>query len=319
MSKPRKIAILGTGGTIAGQGEAAGGGVGYKAAQIGVEQLLVAPLAAASLQGYVLESQQLVQLDSKDMDFATWALLAQVCRVRLADPDVAALVITHGTDTIEETAWFLQCVLELSKPVVLTCAMRPATALSPDGPANLRDAICFAASGRAGVWVSAAGEIHAAMHVRKVHPYRLHAFSSDSAGVAAWVEEGAVRWNGVEPEVVSQLQCKVPLLSGSHTWPWVEVLYSVAGANGRTIDALVAAGVQGLVLAGAGNGSIHKNLNDALLRAQAAGVVVWRTTRCEQGVVVEQREHRDALTIALHPLKARISLMLHLMGQGTMS
>lgn len=319
MSKPRKIAILGMGGTIAGQGEAAGGGVGYKAAQIGIEELLVASLGSASLQGYVLESQQVAQLDSKDMDFATWALLAQVCRDWLADSDVAALVITHGTDTIEETAWFLQCVLQPTKPVVLTCAMRPATALSADGPANLRDAICFAVCGSAGVWVSAAGEVHTAMHVRKVHPYRLHAFSSDSAGVAAWVEEGVVRWNGAGPQAVSNFHCKVPLTPGALAWPWVEVLYSVAGADGRVVDALVAAGVQGLVMAGAGNGSIHKSLQDAVRRAHAAGVVVWRTTRCEQGVVVQPQGQRDALTASLHPLKARISLMLELIEKDGLS
>lgn len=313
MSEPRKIVILGTGGTIAGQGEAEGGGVAYKAAQIGVAQLLSASLGANAWQGYVFETQQVAQLDSKDMDFATWFTLAQACAAWLSQPEVAALVVTHGTDTIEETAWFLQCVLQPSKPVVLTCAMRPATALSPDGPANLRDAICVAADGAAGVWVAAAGEVHAAMHVRKVHPYRLHAFSSDLAGAAAWVEEGRVRWSG-GPAVPSR-QRPALQLPPAQAWPWVEVVASVAGANGRVVDSLVAAGVRGIVLAGTGNGSIHQSLQEAIFRAHAAGVVVWRATRCELGQVVGAPGHCDALATALHPLKARISLMLQLMGK----
>ena len=135
-----------------------GGGVGYQAGQLGVAQLLQPIADQAVPQGWSLELEQVAQLDSKDMDVTVWLQLAKACQRWLLQPEVAGVVITHGTDTLEETAWFLQCVLQPAKPVVLTCAMRPATALSADGPANLRDALACTAQGRAGVWAVAAGK-----------------------------------------------------------------------------------------------------------------------------------------------------------------
>lgn len=315
MSATRKIVILGTGGTIAGQGAVHGGGVGYQAGQIGVAQLLQ-PMAQGNWPAhFALEAQQVAQLDSKDMDIATWQQLAKACLEHLADEAVAGLVITHGTDTLEETAWFLQCVLQPSKPVVLTCAMRPATALSADGPANLRDAVLCAADGMAGVWVVALGEVHSAQWLRKVHPYRVHAFASGAQGPAGWVEEGAVRWAIAAP---------TPPMAAIHAaawgrdavhWPWVEIVTSTAAARPAGIDAWVAAGVQGLVVAGTGNGSIHQALQPALQRAAAQGVVIWRTTRCEQGQIVLAQGEQDPGVTALSPVKARISLMLALLPQ----
>lgn len=313
MSATRKIVILGTGGTIAGQGSAQGGSVGYKAGQIGVAQLLQ-PISEGCLQGrFVFEVEQVAQLDSKDMDIATWQRLAQACRKWLGQADVAAVVITHGTDTLEETAWFLQCVLQPSKPVVMTCAMRPATALSADGPANLRDAVICAAQDVAGVWVAAVGEVHAAQWLRKVHPYRVNAFSSAAQGPAAWVEEGGVRWGQVPSAVrANAMPCAVWERDAAQ-WPWVELVTSTAAARPAAVDALVAAGVQGLVVAGTGNGSIHQALWQALQRAAAQGVAVWRTTRCEQGQIVLADGEQDAGVTTLSPVKARISLMLALL------
>ena len=314
MAMTRKIVILGTGGTIAGQGCAQGGGVDYQAGQIGVAQLLQ-PLVKSSLQSnFLFEVQQVAQLDSKDMDVATLQRLAVTCQDWLAQADVMGVVITHGTDTLEETAWFLQCVLQPSKPVVLTCAMRPATALSADGPANLRDAITCAAQGVAGVWLAAQGEVHSAHSVRKVHPYRVHAFSSAAQGPAAWVEEGRVRW--VESAESQPKQIALPAAiwgqAAAH-WPWVEIVTSTAAARASAVDALVAAGVQGLIVAGTGNGSVHHLLWQALERAKAQGVQVWRTTRCEQGPVVLADSEEDSSVSALSPVKARISLMLALL------
>ena len=141
------LALLGMGGTIAGTGSASG--VGYQAGQIAAQDLLG---GIAVPTGCVVRPQQVRQLDSKDIGDGDWLALAQACGQQLADPQVAAIVITHGTDTLEETAWFLQCVLPAGKPVVLTCAMRPASALSADGPANLRDALACAADGGALAW-----------------------------------------------------------------------------------------------------------------------------------------------------------------------
>lgn len=317
MSATRKIVILGTGGTIAGQGQANGASVGYKAGQIGVAQLLQ-PIADHCLQGrFELEAEQVAQLDSKDMDIATWQQLAKACSQWLEQADVAGVVITHGTDTLEETAWFLQCVLQPSKPLVLTCAMRPATALSADGPANLRDAVVCAADGVAGVWVAAAGEVHGAQWLRKVHPYRVHAFSSGAQGPAAWVEEGQVRWVQRASTVLALPELTpATWLCDVQQWPWVELVISTAAARPTAVDVLVTAGVQGLVVVGTGNGSIHQALLQALHRAMLQGVPVWRTTRCEQGQIVLAKGEQDAAVSPLSPVKARISLMLALLQKS---
>ena len=146
----QKIVILGTGGTIAGRSALRSDNIGYVAAQVDVEALLVdIPGLAAHVTGYALDFEQVAQVDSKDMNETVWCHLAQRTAHALAQTDVQSVVITHGTDTIEETAFFLQSVLSTGKPVVLTCAMRPASALSPDGPQNLLDALSVAMDAKA--------------------------------------------------------------------------------------------------------------------------------------------------------------------------
>lgn len=304
------IALIGMGGTIAGTGSL--GGVGYQAGQIAAHDLLGGiPVPT----GWAVQAQQLRQIDSKDITDGDWLALAQACLARLSDPQVAALVITHGTDTLEETAWFLHCVLPAGKPVVLTCAMRPASALSADGPANLRDALACAADAgaaaqaRAGqsVLVVAAGEVHGAWAVRKAHAYRVNAFTSAPAAPLAWVEEGRLRWGQAVP---APRAVPTPPALPALPWPWVEVVTSHAGARAQGIDALVAAGVQGLVVAGTGNGTIHAAWLPALERARAAGVPILRCTRCAEGQVVPAPDEDATEITTLPPLKARISLML---------
>ena len=304
-----KVVILGTGGTIAGTSAGAGDNVGYLAAQIGVDRLAAGlPVPA----GVELETEQVAQLDSKDMEFEVWRVLAQRvgCHVRRAD--VAGVVITHGTDTLEETAYFLQRVLAPAKPVVLTAAMRPATALSADGPQNLADAVTLAAtSGASGVLVSLCGAVHAAVGVRKMHPYRTDAFGSGDVGALAHVEDGQLRlhrpWPTGEPLGLTGLP------ADPQRWPWVEIVTSHAGAGARLVQALVAQGVQGIVVAGSGNGKVHHALEAALLQAQAAGVQVLRSTRCLDGCVLPRPDDVLPDAGALTPVQARIELMLRLM------
>jgi L-asparaginase len=182
----KKIVILGTGGTIAGTASAAHDNIGYTAAQLGIAELLG---SVAGLQKLPLVTEQVAQIDSKDMDFDTWAQLALRCAHWLGHADVAGVVITHGTDTLEETAFFLQAVLAPAKPLVLTCAMRPATAVAPDGPQNLLDAVAVASTaGARGVVAVCAGTIHAALDVAKQHTYRVDAFSSGDAGPIGYFE-----------------------------------------------------------------------------------------------------------------------------------
>ncbi len=311
----QKIVVLGTGGTIAGTSAKAGDNIGYTAAQVGVEQLLSAVPGLQAAAGGGLVAEQVAQIDSKDMDFAIWRRLALRCAHHLEDPQVQGIVITHGTDTLEETAWFLHQVLNTTKPVVLTCAMRPATALAPDGPQNLLDAVAVVqAPGAAGVLAVAAGSIHAARYVQKVHPYRLDALSSGDAGPLGWVEEAQVRWayTGTMPAAYRS-GAVLEKLATAVAWPSVEIVLSHAGVTGAVVDALLSAGVQGLVVACTGNGTVHHALEWALQRAHHAGVRVVRSTRCPQGQVLAQPGDAWPDSQGLSPVKARISLMLDLL------
>lgn len=316
-TRQAKIVILGTGGTIAGQAENAGDNIGYVAAQVGIAQLLSAIPGIAD--GGPLVSEQVAQLDSKDMSFAVWAQLAARVNHFLAQPDVQGIVITHGTDTLEETAYFLQSVCRPAKPVVLTCAMRPASALAPDGPQNLLDALSVARhAGASGVVAVCAGVIHSALDVQKIHPYRLNAFDSGDAGPLGYVEEGRLRFmrNWPVSPCISALSAIniIAGLASAASCPRVEIVMNYAGASGAVVQALVAQGVQGLVVAATGNGTIHQALEAALLSAQAAGVKVVRATRCPQGQVLGLPGAAIADSKGLSPVKARVALMLELLA-----
>ena len=322
MVNSNNVVILATGGTIAGTAAHASQAVGYTAAQLGVAQLLQAVPDLAEVAGGPLLAEQVAQLDSKDMDIATWVALARRCAHWLADDSVGAVVITHGTDTLEETAWFLEQVLPPDgKPVVLTCAMRPATALQADGPQNLRDAVACAVDAQAtGVLVVAAGQVHGARAVRKLHPYRLDAFSSAEQGVLGWVEEGRVRWQQRPQHAGTPAWQGDTASLPASDWPWVEVVSSHAGSDGRAVDALLGQGVQGLVVAATGNGTLHRALEPALQRALQAGVAVWLSTRCGEGQLVAAQGMAAEYALQprpvdLPPFKARISLQLRLLAQ----
>jgi len=306
------VVILGTGGTIAGTAKNAADNVGYSAAQIGVAQLLA---AVPALAGQALEAEQVSQVDSKDMGFEVWRALALRVAHHLARPDVAGIVITHGTDTLEETACFLQRVLAPTKPVVLTAAMRPATALLADGPQNLLDAVSVARSaGASGVLAVLAGEVHSGVEVRKRHTYRLAAFGSGDAGPIAHVEEGRLRlhrpWPNSEAVGVDRLPEDVA------RWPRVEIVTSHAGAGAAIVAALRQTGVHGIVVACTGNGSVHHDLEVALLEAQAAGVRVIRSSRCLEGAVIASAGQVLPSAGALTPVQARVEMVLALLGAG---
>lgn len=340
--KPQNLVVLGTGGTIAGTASVAAAGaaeldgnLAYTAAQLGVQALLQALPDRGSLS-FDLVTEQVAQRDSKDMDFDDWRVLALRVRHHLQQSDVAGVVITHGTDTLEETAFFLLQVLpaELlqAKPVVITCAMRPATSPEADGPQNLQDALTLAGTPAAhGVMAVCAGQIHAALVVQKVHPYRLNAFDSGAAAILGQVHGGVVKWTppaastapAAAPAQTANSNLQLDDLTLATVWPRVEIVMSHAGASGDLVDALLASPnfgkgsqaspLRGIVVAGTGNGSVHHALEAALVRAKAAGVHVWRSTRCAYGAVQAVPGKLLPEVTALAPPKARIALMLALL------
>jgi L-asparaginase len=303
-----KIVILGTGGTIAGTAASTTDTVGYTSAQLGVAQLVA---AVPSLAQLAIECEQVAQLDSKDMDFATWQRLAQRAAAHLARADVAGVVVTHGTDTLEETAYLLHRVLAPTKPLVLTAAMRPATSLQADGPQNLLDAVSVARDSLAcGVLVAIAARVWAGAEVRKVHSQRLDAFDAGDAGPLAAIEDGQLRWWRTVPSCDALgLQRIQRDASG---WPRVEIVLNHVGAGGAWVDALVAQGVHGIVAAGTGNGTLHRDLEAALLRAQARGVRALLATRCAAGPVLGAASLPSAGTLSA--VQARVELLLQLLA-----
>ena len=315
--------ILGTGGTIAGRSAVASDNVGYKAGEVGVGDLIG---AVPPLKAFALEMEQLAQIDSKDMGLSVWLRLAERVVHHLERDDVQGVVITHGTDTLEETAWFLQALLQPRKPVVLTCAMRPSTALVPDGPQNLLDAVVVAGTkDLTGVVAVCAGQIHSAAHVAKVHSYRVDAFDSGDAGPLGCVEEGAVRWhNALAPGSHGSMVDRsllAHLLNGEQL-PKVALITSHADADGSEVRALLAWGqrqgrgaIRGIVVACTGNGTVHNGLQTALLEAQAQGIKVVRATRCARGRVIPSAQALFPDSGGLSPVKARLALSLDLLRE----
>jgi len=320
-AQPRRIVILGTGGTIAGRATVAGDNVGYKAGQVPVQDL-VAGLPAWADQP--VDVEQVAQINSKDMTLPVWQALVARLVAHLQRPEVAGVVITHGTDTIEETAWLLQRLLQPAKPVVLTCAMRPATAVSPDGPQNLSDALAVVqAAGACGVSVVCGGQVHLAMDVAKVHPYRVQPFSSGEAGPLGVVEEGRLRrfrdWPAAAPEGLDQ--AAAGRFAALRALPLVAWVTSHADADGAVVDALMLQAAhspdqacRGIVVAGTGNGSLHERLQAALQRARDAGMRVVLATRCGEGAVVGWPGQPFPDLDGLSPAKARLALSLQLAG-----
>lgn len=320
----KKVTLLGTGGTISGSASSAQDHLGYVAGKVGVAELLAG--AGSAPRGVVCVPEQVGQIDSKDMGWGVWQRLVTRCVQALTEPEIHAVVITHGTDTLEETAFLLHSLLpaELTraKPLVLTCAMRPASAQNADGPQNLRDALTVAASVDArGVLVCCAGRIHAGRDVQKVHPYRLDPFDSGDRPVLGYVEDDQVRWVGAPPESTGHLgvlramqACVVP--------PWVEVVLSHADATGRVIQGLLAVSnntqpLRGLVLAGTGNGTLHEAMTDPLQQASAAGVRIVRSTRCAYGQVLPVAGAAWPVAAGLSPVKARLALVLEILSSTT--
>jgi len=313
LSLPR-VAVLATGGTIAGQAADASRTAGYKAGVVGVDKLLDAVPALGTVAQ--IHAEQIASIDSKDMTPALWTTLATRINALSAQDDIDGIVITHGTDTLEETAYLLHLTVKSTKPVVLTAAMRPSTALSADGPLNLLNAVAVAASKDAagrGVLVAFNNQIHSARDITKTSTYAVDAFRSPETGVLGFVQDGRIEFQ----RAVIKPHTTASEFAVAAEWPMVEIIASYAGVSRVTVDALVAAGVKGIVVAGTGNGSMHATITQALADAATAGIAVVRASRVGSGHVMRNgAASDDALgTVSagtLNPYKARVLLMLAL-------
>jgi len=223
--------------------------------------------------------------------------LAQRIGDHLEQGDVTGIVVTHGTDTLEETAFFSSTVLPHSlltvKPVVLTCAMRPATADFPDGPQNLRDAVLTALNPAAhGVLLVCAGTVHDGRAVQKFHAYRVDAFKSGETGPLGVVEDGRIRWINPIPAMGCTAGPWKLLGTVMTAWPRVELVVNAVGVGGATVRALCRSSVEdasplrGIVVAGTGNGTMNADMEAALRVAEGQGIRVLVLTRCAEGQVV---------------------------------
>lgn len=309
------IVILATGGTIAGSAASSAQLTGYKAGALGVQALIDAvPQLGEAAQ---ISGEQLANIDSCNLTSSLWFKLAARCNELMADSSVDGVVITHGTDTLEETAYFLNLVVNGTKPVVITGAMRPATAISADGPLDLLNAVKTAACPEAackGVLVAMNDIILAARYAAKTSAYKVEAFQAQPYG-----QLGAV----IGGRVYMEAQCLKrhtvnSIFAGKNfaALPRVDIIYTHCDDDGVLVNAVVAAGAQGIVYAGSGMGSIHQGAEGALMEAAAQGVVVVRSTRIADGRVLPTNPKWEQAGFIssgnLNPQKARILLQLAL-------
>jgi L-asparaginase len=312
------VRLLATGGTIAGAHTT---GRGYRAAALSIDALVAAVPQLATLAR--IDVEQVAKLGSQDMTEAVWRKLAARVQRAVDDPALTGVVITHGTDTMEETAYFLNLVVRSDKPVVLVGAMRPATAMSADGPMNLFNAIAVAtapaARGR-GVLVVANDEIHFAREVAKTNTTQLGTFASGQRGLAGLVNSGRPHFYAPPVRRHTAASEFAPLIAASvseRTLPRVDLIFAHAGMDRALIDAAVAAGARGLVIAGVGDGNLGATALAACAAAAKKGVVIVRASRTGGGVVernIEIDDDRLGFIAAdeLNPQKARVLLMLGL-------
>jgi L-asparaginase len=310
-----RIRVLATGGTIAGA-QTGPTKRGYQAAAFSIESLLAAVPQLDTLAR--LDVEQVAAVGSQDMSEPIWLKLAARTQAALAISDLAGVVITHGTDTMEETGYFLNLVIRSGKPVVLVGAMRPATSISSDGPMNLFNAVAVAidpSSPGRGVLVVANDEIHFARELAKTNTTQVGTFKASHHGLAGLVNAGRLHLYG--PPVRRHTSSSEFSLDGITRLPRVEIIYAYAGMGRELIDAAVQAGAGGLILAGVGAGNVGAPALTAAAEAVKAGVAVVRSSRTGGGVVERNIEVDDdklgfIAADELNPQKARVLLMLGL-------
>jgi L-asparaginase len=310
-----KVRVLATGGTIAGA-QASATDYGYKSGAYDVNTLLKAVPNLDKLA--VITGEQVANIGSQDMNDEIWLKLAKRANEVLKSPDADAVLITHGTDTLEETSYFLTLVVKSDKPVVMVGSMRPATAISADGPGNIYNGVAIAVDPRAkgkGTLVCLNDEFHYARNVVKTDTTSVQTFKSLIRGPAGQVHTGKVDWwEPMDRKVGSATEFSI---EGLTKLPRVDIIYAHANMSADLIEAAVKNGAQGLVVAGVGDGNMTTPALDALTKAAKAGVVVVRSTRLPMGITLRNNEINDdkmgfVASGELNPSKSRVLLQLAL-------
>lgn len=308
------IVIMATGGTIAGVAPSATETKEYKAGVINVESLI---RSVPGIDGVAkISGEQIVNIDSSQMTDEVWLKLANRINNLLSLKDVDGIVITHGTDTMEETAFFLNLVVKSEKPVVIVGSMRPSTAISADGPLNLLNAVVLASSKEAkgkGVLVALNERVNGGRDVTKTNTTSVDTFTSREFGCLGYILDNKVHFlqeSDKKHTVRSEFS-----VQGLTSLPRVDILYGHAYESRDIADASVKGGAKGIVHAGLGNGGMFSSTKDALKDAADKGVVIVRSSRTGSGIVTPYAKYDQLGFIAsgsLNPQKARILLMLAL-------
>ncbi|MFG0904734.1 L-asparaginase 2 [Photobacterium damselae] len=309
------IKILATGGTIAGAGQSATES-NYTAGKVGVDALIAAVPDMTKIAD--ISGEQVVSIGSQDMNDEVWLKLAKRVNELLAQDDVDGIVITHGTDTMEETAYFLDLTVKSKKPVVLVGAMRPSTAMSADGPVNLYNAVVAAtdedSKGR-GVLVTMNDTIFDARDVTKTNTTSVNTFQSPNFGPLGYIHNSDAKYQcSPERKHTTETVFDVSKLT---SLPKVGIVYNYANASDLPVKALIDAKFDGIVSAGVGNGNLYHTVFDQLEKASKDGIMVVRSSRTPTGSTTLDAEIDDAkygfvASGTLNPQKARILLMLSL-------
>ncbi|HKR11462.1 MAG TPA: type II asparaginase [Pyrinomonadaceae bacterium] len=315
-NKPN-IVILATGGTIAGAA-ASGTQSAYTSGAVGIDAMVKGVPGIEKLAS--IKGEQVANVGSQDMSFDIMLKLAKRINELLPNANVDGIVITHGTDTMEETAYFLNLTVKSDKPVVMVGSMRPSTAVSADGPLNLYNAVAVASDPKAkgqGVLVVMNDHIHAAHSLTKTSTTAIQTFMSPLRGLVGVSAYGKNDWYNTPPwKHTTQSEFDISKVT---KLPRVDIVFACADMPSDLIDASVNAGAKGIVIAGVGNGNMNKVSVEAAARAVKKGVVVVRSTRVATGMVdrnveVNDDEHGFIASDELNPQKARILLALALLN-----
>lgn len=309
MNRP-KLLVLGTGGTIAGSAGAATGKA-YAAGEVSLDTI-IGNIAELGLDAELVP-QTIAQIGSQDIGWAEWDALHRAITDAQSDPEITGIIVTHGTDTAEETAFLLDLTLDAGKPVVLVGAMRPADAVGSDGMRNFANAVRVAGDPEGasrGVLVVMGDTVFAASDVRKAATSNVDAFKGFPRGPLARVTPSSLDWFAPPHREASTARYPWP-----EALPRVAILTAGAGMDAKPVEALLGIGCKGIVLAGMGQGNAPRVVLDALQSAAASGVPVVRSTRVDEGMVDRNVELDDdargfIASRSLGPAKARILLMV---------